>query len=42
MLIDLFLSEDHSMQAQVWGIATSTGWAVVVTAMLLYMIFGPA
>ena len=29
------------MPTQVWGVATSFGWTVIVTVMLLYMIFGP-
>ncbi|MGF6312872.1 hypothetical protein ABIB82_006906 [Bradyrhizobium sp. i1.8.4] len=29
------------MPTQVWGVATSIGWTVIVGAMLLYMIFGP-
>ncbi|MET4261501.1 hypothetical protein ABIC09_006469 [Bradyrhizobium sp. S3.12.5] len=29
------------MPTQVWALATSIGWTVVVAVILLYLIFGP-
>ncbi|MEH2560812.1 hypothetical protein V1289_000439 [Bradyrhizobium sp. AZCC 2289] len=30
------------MPTQVWALATSIGWTVLVAVILLYMIFGPS
>jgi hypothetical protein len=30
------------MPTQVWALATSIGWTVILAAILLYMMFGPS